>query len=282
MKYLVERCQGAGCSVFTQITTPTGTTYSDTGLAAGTSYTYQVRAVDAAGNLSQYSAPASATTQSIPPPPTGARGAYAFSEGNGTTASDASGNGNNGTLSGGATWTLSGKYGSAISLNGVNGFIAVPASPTLNLGSAGTIEGWVKVNVLGRWHSLLAKGAANSDAVHNYALEITDQNVFRCILGDGASFMMVDSTIRAVAAQFTHAACAWDGTTVRLYINGALNSSRPQTLTPAANTAQLYLGQFGGNADRLQGTLDEVRIYARALTDAELQTDMNTPIGGTP
>jgi len=47
--YRVERCQGAGCTTFAQVATPTGTSFSDTGLAAGMSYSYQVRAADAAG-----------------------------------------------------------------------------------------------------------------------------------------------------------------------------------------------------------------------------------------
>ena len=60
--YRVERCQGASCTTFAQVGTPTGTTFTDTGLAASTTYRYQVRAVDAAGNLSTYSSIATATT----------------------------------------------------------------------------------------------------------------------------------------------------------------------------------------------------------------------------
>src|SRR5262249_52044981 len=59
---LVER-QGPGNSNFIQVGTATGTTFNDTGLAASTSYSYRVRATDAAGNLSAYSNVASATTQ---------------------------------------------------------------------------------------------------------------------------------------------------------------------------------------------------------------------------
>jgi len=62
--YLIERCQGSGCTTFAQTATSTGTTYNDTGLAVGTSYSYRVRATDAAGNLSSYSNVASATTSS--------------------------------------------------------------------------------------------------------------------------------------------------------------------------------------------------------------------------
>ena len=61
-EYLVERCQGAGCASFGQIGTSTSTSYNDTGLTANTIHSYRARATDAAGNLSQYSNVASATT----------------------------------------------------------------------------------------------------------------------------------------------------------------------------------------------------------------------------
>ena len=61
--YRIERCQGAGCSSFAQIATTTGaTTYTNTGLASATSYSYRVRATDAATLLGPYSNTASATT----------------------------------------------------------------------------------------------------------------------------------------------------------------------------------------------------------------------------
>ncbi len=70
--YRVERCQGASCTTFAQIATPTGTSYNDSGLVAGSTYRYRVRATDAAGNLGAYSPIASATTSSAPDttPPT--------------------------------------------------------------------------------------------------------------------------------------------------------------------------------------------------------------------
>src|SRR5207245_660744 len=63
--YRVERCTGASCTNFAQIGTTNGanaTTFSDSGLTASTSYSYRVRATDAAGNLSNYSNTATATT----------------------------------------------------------------------------------------------------------------------------------------------------------------------------------------------------------------------------
>src|SRR6266705_124701 len=60
--YLIERCQGSGCSSFAQVATSSTTTFSDTGLLSSTSYSYQVRATDAAGNLSGYSNVSTTTT----------------------------------------------------------------------------------------------------------------------------------------------------------------------------------------------------------------------------
>jgi hypothetical protein len=61
--YSIERCAGAGCSDFAQITTATTTSYDNTGLTTSTSYTYRVRAADSAGNYGAYSNTGSATTQ---------------------------------------------------------------------------------------------------------------------------------------------------------------------------------------------------------------------------
>lgn len=67
--YIVQRCQGSGCTNFAQVATPAATSYNDVGLTSNTSYSYRVEAVDTSGNLSGFSNVATATTQ-IPQPPT--------------------------------------------------------------------------------------------------------------------------------------------------------------------------------------------------------------------
>ncbi len=62
--YQVERCQGAGCTNFLQVGSPATPGFTDSLLSAGTTYLYRVRATDAAGNLSAYSATVSQTTNS--------------------------------------------------------------------------------------------------------------------------------------------------------------------------------------------------------------------------
>ena len=64
--YEVERCQGAGCSSFAPVTTVTALAWSDTGRSPGTSYSYRVRARDAAGNTGAYSVVVTAVTPVAP------------------------------------------------------------------------------------------------------------------------------------------------------------------------------------------------------------------------
>ena len=74
--------------------------------------------------------------------------AYHCNEGAGTTLTDVSGNNYKGTLSGGATWSTAGKYGGALSLDGVNDWVQVPSAPSFPL-SAVTMGWWVNVPTSG-------------------------------------------------------------------------------------------------------------------------------------
>src|SRR5262249_21799098 len=163
--YQVERCQGSGCSNFTQIATPTATTYNNTGLTPNTSYSYRVRAVDAAGNPGPYTNTFTAATS-----PSGGSSlvaAYGFNEGSGTLVGDASGSGNAGTVANG-TWSASGKYGSALSFNGSSSLVTVPDAASLRLTTAMTIEAWVNPSsVTSVWRDVIYKGN------DNYYLEAT-------------------------------------------------------------------------------------------------------------
>ncbi len=67
--YVVQRCTGANCTAFAQIATPTGTSYSDNTLSPGTSYSYQVEAIDSAGTASPFSAIATTSTGVVNGPP---------------------------------------------------------------------------------------------------------------------------------------------------------------------------------------------------------------------
>ena len=67
--YQIERCAGVGCATFAQVGTSAGVTFPNTGLSPSTSYSYRVRATDAAANLGAYSNVATAVTPSPPTAP---------------------------------------------------------------------------------------------------------------------------------------------------------------------------------------------------------------------
>jgi len=270
--YLLQRSQGVGSTNFTQLAAPTGTSYSDTSLTAGTTCNYQVQATDAAGNLSGYSSVVSATTPSAP---SGLVAAYGFNEGTGTTVTDASGNGNNGTISS-AAWTTSGKYGNALGFNGTSALVTINNATTLQLSTAMTLEAWVNPStVSSAWRDVIFK------ANDNYYLEGTSTASGRPATGGTFASSPLYGTTALAVNSWTHLAATYDGTTTRLYVNGTQVSSQAQTGAMASSTNPLQIGGDSFYGQFFQGTIDEVRIYNVALTAAQVQTDMNTPISAT-
>ncbi|HET8754993.1 MAG TPA: LamG-like jellyroll fold domain-containing protein [Solirubrobacteraceae bacterium] len=84
------------------------------------------------------------------------------------------------------------------------------------------------------------------------------------------------------ANTWTHLATTYDGATLRLYVNGTQVASRAQTGNIPASTGALRIGGNSVWAEWFAGLIDEVRVYSRALSAGEIQTDMATPIGAPP
>ena len=82
--------------------------------------------------------------------------AYGFNEGSGTALTDASGNGLNGVISG-ATWSTTGKFGGALSFDGVNDWVTINDNNLLDLTTAMTLEAWVRPTVINGWETVLMK-----------------------------------------------------------------------------------------------------------------------------
>ena len=193
---------------------------------------------------------------------------YAF-EGN---ANDSSGNGNHGRANDNVAYT-SGKFGSSASFNGVNNYIVVPHSNSLNLTSQLSLSFWFK-----------GGGAQISYFIRkwNSGTDITWQaDLATGGIGSGIDFYVSENGtssdrvyIRQVGQtyqdnQWHHYSATFEaGSSINLYIDSLLvgtiegNISNVQSIF--SNTSNLTIGEYAGQ-------MDEVRIYNRVLSEPEIQ-----------
>jgi glucose/arabinose dehydrogenase/fibronectin type 3 domain-containing protein len=272
-EYRIERCEGDGCSTFAPIAVTTGTSYADTPVAELTSYSYRVRAADLANNLGDFSNVSSVTTPIAPTAPTGLVAGYSFDAGSGSTAADSSGNNNTGTITA-ATWTT-GKYGGALNFNG-SARVQVPSAPSLNLTSGMTLAAWIKptVNQSG-WVTIVQK---QTDA---YALNASN-GAGALFPGGGTTTSSGWQYVSASSANpinvWTHVAVTYDGSTVRLYVNGTQVASQAGLGTIQTTTSPLWIGGNNPYGEYFVGVIDDVRVYNRALNAAEIIAVRDNPL----
>jgi RHS repeat-associated protein len=212
--------------------------------------------------------------------PNGMVAAYGFEEGNGGTAADSSSNANDGTISG-AAWTSSGKYGNALSFDGTDDSVAIPDSNSLDLTSAYTLSAWVKLDsVSTRYQDLILKERNGNDGA--YSLDADGPISARPSMGirKSGGWEWANAPDPLSTNQWAHLAATWDGSTAKVYLNGTLVKTQGMTGTIVTSTGQLRIGGtavFGSNRF-LDGLIDEVRIYNRALSQTEVQTDKDTSV----
>jgi hypothetical protein len=249
--------------------------WSSTSVANG-AHQISARARDAANNQTT-SASVAVTVNNAA---LGLVGAYGFDEAAGTTATDRSGNNLNGTLSG-ATRTTQGKFGGALSFDGVNDWVTVNDAAALDLTTGMTLEAWVYPTVGGgaAWRNILIKERPGGEVYNLYAADGSNAPVVYVVRAAQPS-VPLDATAPASVPlnAWTHVAATYDGTTLRLFVNGVQTGSRAVSGALLTSSGVLRIGGNSVWGEYFQGRIDEVRIYSRALSAAELQTDMSTPI----
>ena len=218
---------------------------------------------------------------------------YNFNEGSGTVLHDTSGNGNEGAITG-ATWSGSGKFGGALVFSASSSWVTIPDSTSLTFSAAMTLEAWVKPSSPfppGEWVTVIAKERNPWDYYYGLFtsayLNAAESLVYVWYLDSMVQHgndQIVDGVSPTPLNAWTHLAMTYDSASQRLFVNGVLVASRPMTdEIPMWASQPLRIGGGYTNSGQggLTGMIDEVRIYNRALSQAEIQTDMGTAVSGS-
>ena len=219
------------------------------------------------------------------------KGLVAFYPFNGNTK-EASGNNNNGSVVGGATLTVDrfGHPGQAYNLDGLDAYIAVPNSPSLNPDSGISVSGWWKaVHFTGGGYSpLVDKGyTAHVPPYYQYKLGVSG-DLYPSLPGRFAFSVSINDIEYRIATDTNYwkvgewyfLVGTYDGTGVKLYVNSQLIKTLSATGILSVYTSYLNMGDNTTADDFLQGGIDDIRIYKRALTQQEIDTLYKSTVAG--
>ena len=206
---------------------------------------------------------------------------WKLNETSGTSAADSAGS-NTGTVSG-ATWTTSGKSGGALSFNGVNQYMMLPATSQFDV-QAHTIEAWVRSSNFVQ-NGFIFEKTTNGAVNTQYSCFFSSGNLlyYRTINTTGG---MDDLTLN-ISSYFTnnqwnHVACVYTGANKYIYVNGVQAATKAYSQAIATNPAGTsIIGAYGsGTSYFFNGTMDEVKLYNRALSAAEIASQYNNATSG--
>ncbi|MBI4173447.1 MAG: hypothetical protein HY519_01890, partial [Candidatus Aenigmarchaeota archaeon] len=213
--------------------------------------------------------------------------ALSFEEGAGNRTIDWSNYTNNGSLGdmegGQPTWNASGKFGKGLTFDAADDFTNVSHHSSLNLASNFTVALWVywKGGAANQW--LVGKGNDDQIFSDNYDLYLASGTQLRFAVGNGASSQAF-STSAFTKNRWHHVAVVANQSDVSIYVNGVLNTSATLTVTPATNAQSLTIGakaSAAGMQNFFNGSVDEIRIYNRALTATEVRQAANQSFKST-
>ena len=208
---------------------------------------------------------------------------WPFDEGNGLTTADTSGHGNTGTLIGGVSWTT-GHFVNALHFDGVSGYVDAGNNSSTNVTGAMTMAAWIKLDTAAQDQ----KVGGNQDGVSGgYKMSIYGLKVeFETRDASNTAWLnraVAGGTIFTIGTWY-HVVGIFDPTNglIKTYVNGNLDRSLtgiPATaLTSTAGNFRMGREPWnvGANTRYFAGTIDDVRIYKRVLSDQEIKTLSDT------
>jgi YVTN family beta-propeller protein len=179
---------------------------------------------------------------------------------------------NTATTPGGAVYAA-GMAGQAFSLDGFSRYVQVPDSPSLSLTGPYTLSAWININTNSVQQAIIEKydvPGHNGYGLRIYAGKLT---AFNCdsVTSDPWPDMLGSTTVST--GVWHHVASVYDGTRIKIYLDGILDADYPATRVPTDGTTSLKIGARGDDANtRLNGLIDEVKIYNRALQPWDIES----------
>ena len=189
----------------------------------------------------------------------------------GTVAYDKSGQGNNGTLTNGPV-RATGKIGQGTSLDGSNDYAQVPANSSLDITDNITLAAWVYRKSAPNKHGVISKvNSGENNAV--YELSLGTDNTVEFFSTNGTPVSVLSTGVVSLNT-WQHVAATRNGTTVSFYINGVLDSTGTMSGTFGSGGYVLVGAgsqSAGSPINMLNGTIDDARVYNRALSADEVK-----------
>ena len=184
-------------------------------------------------------------------------------------ANDVSANNNHGTLSGDPQWVL-GMVGSALEFDGVDDHVDCGNDPSLDITGPITMGAWVYPIGPGSssYPRIVDKSDGTGGADPGYKLYLRSAEDYLVTLSAGGEF--INSSISAVLGDWNYVAFVTDGTQRKLFLNGVWEVWDMSAL-PVSSSNPLFLGDSPAGSRPLNGIIDEVTIYNRALSEPEVR-----------
>ena len=262
-------------------TAPYGVSWATTTATNGT-HTLTARARDAAGNATT-SSPVTVTVSNTTPPPAGIVAGYAFDDGTGTSAVDVSGHGITGTLTNGPTWGA-GRYGGAIVLDGVDDYVDLGNPVALRLTGSMTVSAWINSSAFPADDAAVVSKRGSVGFQLDTTIDAGPRTVgFKLTSSTGADMIRYGATALQTNTWY-HVAGVYDAAaaTMTVYVDGHLdNGAQIGTVTSSQQDSpqNVLIGRRANGGYLFSGRVDDVRIYDRALSLAEIQADMAKGLG---
>lgn len=194
----------------------------------------------------------------------GLSGYWKLDDGSGTSATDASTNGNTGTLTNGPTWTT-GQIGGAVSFDGSDDYVNTTSTIDTSLY---TVCSWVYPQSNGLYQRIITTPSGNT---HKWLLTFSDTvSNSQFIFSRNSGSEMGTGTGATSLNTWHHVCGVWDGTTSSVYLDGVSKSNSVEVGWVYGAGSGLSIGRRHDNNYYFQGRLDEVRVYNRALSAEEI------------